>query len=377
MRTTDRRVKVAGAGAVASLAVAGLLGGCAQTSAKLSAHDAVENLKKAKAASFTLHIADPDGELQKSSTSASDKRDAQIVADSSLVVTVDPEGDQTLGQAGTATSAPSASTDPAKSLAHSGTFAMVWKHGGKDVATLRSIEGVLYAKLDPAAYQEATGTALPLDAESAAMFSSVVEGIKAGKWLRLDLTSVYSKLQAAGLNKSSPLGTTQPDPAVARRLASELLGAASVATTVSKDGGTTKVDWSADVRKTLDAWLEILQKPEYAKLFGAASSSITAQKSTIDQLPGTPVTGTLTVKDKHLTQATLDLSSVVALSKDPESIAHVKTSKLVVDIDDSPAAVTAPSADDVVQLDQLVDLALGGLKQFGSAAAPSSGAVTD
>ena len=70
------------------------------------------------------------------------------------------------------------------------------------------------------------------------------------------------------------------------------------------------------------------------------------------------VTGSLTSQDKHLKQLRVDLAGVAKLSGDPDA-ARIRTSRLVVDIDDAASPVTAPSGTQVISADSLITAFLG------------------
>ncbi|RKS75693.1 hypothetical protein CLV35_2170 [Motilibacter peucedani] len=379
MRTTassTRRRLVAG-GAV-SLALVGTLTACGSVDDKLAARDAMHNLRDAKAASFTLDLDDPKGELVSVATSADDERAARLAEDAVIRVTIDPAGDTTLGESSKQGATPS--PDPVESLKKSGTLELVWSDGSTQVAAVRLVDGVLFARLDPQAWEKATGSALPLDAATAPQFATVVDGLKAGKWLKLDLAGAYAKAKAAGLLDSvaGATGTTPQalDPGALRALGRDLVDAADLTTDVSQDGDKTLVKYQVDVKKSLLAALDVVTEPQYSTLFGRSisASELTQARTSIGKLPdGTPVTGTATVESKHLTRATVDLAGIAKLSQDAKASA-ITTAKLVVDIDDSPKAVSSPDAGDTVALDTLVDMALAAAKGgMGGAFSGSTG----
>lgn len=364
-------LRLAAAAGALGIALTAGVSACGTVDSKLAARDGLDNLKKAKAASFTLSFDDPKAELVAVSESEEDKKAARVAEESSLRIVVDPAGSTSLSQAQKGSAANS--TDAEAALKNSGTIEISWSHKDTQVATLRMIDGVVYVRLDVAAYESATGTKVPLDAGENPMFATVLEGVKAGKWLRLDLPQAYAKAKKAGLlDKAGALtGGTMPqtlDPTKARALANDLLAAADVQKTVSADGDKTLVKYSMDAKSSLLKAIDVLAKPDYATLFGPTSSAqdLDSARTEVRQLPdGKPVTGTATVVKKHLTQLTVNLDNVAALTKD-EKASQIKTARLVLDIDDTPKAVAVPGAQDVVSLDTLVDLALGGIAKSTS-----------
>lgn len=324
-------------------------------------------------ASFTLHLQDPAGELAKLTEGPDERKQVETVERSALRVTIDPAGDTTIGQlkpAGTA-------GDPVAALKASGAVEIAWTQSGKDVLALRLVDGVAYARVDLDALRAATGQQLPIDQlntpDAPPQFATLVEGVKAGKWLSLDLAGAYQKADKAGLleaEKSQGVDPSAIDPAKATALVHDLLGVVQAQSTTTetagKDGQIT-VAVSIKAKQALLAALDVLGQSKYASLVdsdGKLASSLPTDRAQISALPDTPVTGSVLVRDGHVRQASLDLASVVALGKDQQTKNTVKTAKIVVDVDDSAPALTVPAANQVVQVDPLVDLAVGTFAQM-------------
>lgn len=374
--TRRNRLTTAAAAGATTLALVGGLAACGGANAKVSAHNAAENLKNSKTASFTLHLSDPNGELAKSATSASDKKTAKILGDSALRITVDPPGNTTMGQI---TSKTGGNTkDVAAALKASGAVEIAYVHSGKDVVDFRMVDGVDYAKIDPAQYQAISGSPLPLDQLAGPgappALTNVVDGIKAGKWLSLDLADVYSRAKKQGLldkiTQAQKGSTNSIDPEKARALGNDMLGVVKANTVTTQGAGANKtvdVKVSIKAKAALLGAIDVLAKPEYKSLLGAGgkltSTALTSARTQINMLPDGPVTGTVTTKDDHVTKVAVNLASIAALSKDAQAKKDITTSQLVLDVNDSAPAVQSPASNHVVQLDQLVDTALAQAKK--------------
>lgn len=365
-----------------SVVVAGALGACGSLDARLEARQAADALKNAKVASFTLHLQDPAGELGKLGQGADMGTQLDVLERGAVRVTVDRAGDTTIGQTGSTTSGKDQQADPVAALKAAGAFEVAWTQSGKDVAALRLVDGVAYVRLDLAAFRAATGQDVPVDqlsgSDAPPQFATVVEGVKSGKWLSLDLAGLYQKADKAGLldaeKQAQGLDPSAVDPAAVRSLAQDLLqavrSASATSETVGKDQQVT-VSVSVKAKQALLAALDVLGEPAYSSLLDAdatLSTSLSSARSQIAALPDSPVTGSVLVEKGHVRRAALDLAGVVALGTDAQAKSTVKTAQLVVDVDDSAPSLAVPAADQVVQVDPLVDLALGSFAQLAGQA---------
>lgn len=369
---------VAGA---ATCALAGTLAGCGGLDAKLQAHQASSALQNAKVAAFTLHVDDPAGELSKLATSPADLKDTQTLVHAALRVTVDPAGDRTIGQL--AQDHGTGPSDPVAALKASGAVELDWTQSGKQVAALRLVDGVAYARLDLAAFRAATGQEVPVDQlagpDAPAQFATVVDGLKAGKWLSIDLAGLYRKADKAGmLEHQDRVGGLDPsavDPKKVTALVHDLLDTVQAQSVTSESAGKDQqvtVSVSVKAKQALLAALDVIGRPQYASLVdadGTLPASLPGARAKVQALPDTPVTGAVLVQDGHVRQASVDLASLVALGKDAKAKQTVRTARVVVDVDDAAPALTVPAADQVVQVDPLVDLVLGSVASMQQGAA--------
>lgn len=350
-RTLRRTGTGLAAGVVVAIGLSGLAA-CGAASAQDSADSAAENLSSAKVASFTLRLADPKNSLASAATGADDRKNLELVKSSSVRFTVDPPGDTTIG----ATQAAAAGTDPAAALKDSGSMEMAVVNAGKDVVALRMVSGVMCVRADLAALSTMSGEDVSGQLAGApAELAPAVNGLKAGKWLCLDLPALIAKNPQLSALASGAGGQVS-----AQRMAelrTKLMAAlnANSTRTVSTADGQTVVTMQVKAKPFLTSVLDTLGS---AGLPG--TSSLSGMKSEISSMSDGTVKAALTVKDGHYVQTTLDLHSVALLGTDAEAKAGTDGVELVADIDDSAASVSAPAAGDSVNLNSLVETMLSG-----------------
>ena len=371
-----RATRVSAATLVAALALVGGITACGKVDLKQQVDAAQTNLSHAKAASFTVRIADPDNELASTAKTADDMNAARIFKAASLTFTVDPAGDRTLGDAG---KAKPKSDDPVSALKASGAFEISYANAGKTVLALRSVGGVLYARLDPTQWKTVAGKPLPLDdmngPDAPPGTGPAVSGIRAGKWLSLDLAGLYTRAEELGLTKANGANPAKLDPTRVQALAKKIVEAVqrNYTSTSTNKGDITTVQVKVKAKEALTAVLDTLGDPQFKDVlsaFGATGDAWLGQaKAAVARIPAGAVTGSVTIRKDHFTQVAVDLGSITALATDPEA-KKVRTARLLVDVDDSAAAVTAPAADQVVQVDALADAVVGMAGAFAGAGAP-------
>lgn len=375
-----RRLRTTAGAGITTLALVGGLAACGDVDAQLEARKAVDNLKASKTASFTISLDDPDAELASLAEAEGDREVADRVTAASLRVVVDPAGDQSIGEA-SATPA-SDPTDIVAALKASGAFEIAYVDGGSDVVVMRMVDGVLAAKVDLPKIEEIAGEPLPLDEletpDAPPGVADAVQGVRDGKWLTLDFAAVYERLEALGLGDAMEQQQSI-DPGLATSFAKDLLGAVqanSVSTEKVGEDEQVVVDVSVKAKAALLATLDVLDDPKYAALLqggqAAGGASVTQglelMRSEIEKLPDSPVTGQILIEDESVEQLSLDLASAVALGTDEKAKSTIKTARVVVDVDDEADAVTVPAAEESVDVNALVDMALAGL---GGAVQPS------
>lgn len=373
-RTATRAAKVVTATALGSVLTMGTLTACGKAEVKEQAKASSSNLSDAKVASFVISLDDPDKNFAALADTAEDKKVAQFLTQATLKVTIDPPGDTTLGESSKA----AGTEDTATALKKSGSFELEYANDGTSVFALRSIDGVMYVRLDPDQYQKLSGEPLPLDGLSQAEatlpgITKVGQGLKDGKWISLDLAAALGKADKSGLLKGATGGagsSAVPDPATAQALGKQLVAAieANATSKTTRDGDKTTIDVSVKAKSALTAILDVMAKPQFSSLTQlqalTGKDELADAKAEIAKLPDSSVSGTVLLTGDHLKRVTVDLGDLAALSQDDDAKA-LKTAKLVIDVDDSAPAIKAPANDDIVKVDALVDSAL---QTFGSAA---------
>ncbi|TAK69690.1 MAG: hypothetical protein EPO13_07500 [Actinomycetota bacterium] len=341
---------------MACAAVTGVVGfvGCAQVNAKAATDAALANLQAATAATFTIRLDDPNDNLVSHAREA-DRRSTAALADSTVTVTVTAPAGSTLGQAA---GPASAGTDPSRTVGVS--FAYAYR--GTTLVQLRLVAGVLYAKLDLPGLAAMTGTpgskpwrkGVDSDPIFGAALGSVLTKLEAGKWLSLDLDT-YQQVTDA-LSKSGLPGQptpSQPDPAqISGWLQTVAEGVSANLTSIPRvDGATTYVDVKVNARAAAAA---IVDRLAGANVPGLDAAAVPSAKADVAKIADGTVDGTLTITDGHLTRIAVDLHSLALLGDDRDAVAATDGVRLLVDVDDSAAAVSAPARGEVAPIDSIV-----------------------
>jgi len=368
------RRRVMGSLTASALLLVGLggLAGCGTADAKKSADTAAANLSAAKVVAFTMSLKDPKGSLLASATTAEDKRVAQFIESSSLTVTIDPAGDATFGSA---TKTPqTAPEDLGAALKNSGAMRLDLTRSGKSVVGLTIVNGVIYARVDLAELSTVSGQQLSKQlADAPPMLAPAVDGLKTGKWLSLDLPALLAKyLELTKPASPGPGGAATPSPQALLGLQSKLLAAfeANSAKTVTTSGDQTEVHLAVKAKAFLTAVVDAIAA--IGAVPGTASS-LSDLKSGLRSLQDGTVDVILTVKADHYTSAVLDLQSLAKLGKDPKAVSATAGAQLRVDINDQAAAVTAPAAGQVVDLNSLAQSVLSQLSADGTLSSLAGG----
>jgi hypothetical protein len=359
-----RRVMGTLTASVVLLAGLGGLAGCGTVDAMKSADTAAANLSAAKVVAFTMSLKDPKGSLLATATTAEDKRVAQFIESSSLTVTIDPAGDATFGSA---TKTPqTAPKDLVAALKNSGAMRLDLTRSGKSVIDLTIVNGVVYARVDLAELSTVSGQQLSKQlADAPPMLAPVADGLKTGKWLSLDLPALLAKYPE--LTKMAPAGAgaaVTPSPQALLGLQSKLLAAfeANSTKTVTTSGDQTEVRLAVKAKAFLTAVVDAMAATEAVP---ETASSLSDLKSGLSSLQDGTANVILTIKADHYTSAVLDLQSLAKLGKDPKAASDTTGAQLQVDINDQAAAVTAPTAGQVVDLNSLAQSVLSQLSASG------------
>jgi hypothetical protein len=331
-----RWVRRLGVGLAGITMVAGLAacGGDGNSSGDDAMTAASSNLEAAKVVSFGFRLVDPDGVVVKS---ADDPEMAKkLVNDATVTFTVDPVGDNTLGQTQGA-----ASISDAQALKQAGAWKLVYEVAGTPMVDLRLVDGAVYLKLDrmiaQLGEQDLDATAKMLSGD----LPELSDALKNGKWVKIDLARILEQHPEVGTLLSNELG---PDASTsAQVMPMEFLAALNENSekTVSSDGDTTTVELKVKAKEFA------LAVEELTPMADAASEGDVSGK--IEKLGDGTVDMSVTVTDDHLTEATLDLASAQGVLE-PDSDVDLTGAQLVVDINDAAEGVTAPAEGDVVDV---------------------------
>jgi hypothetical protein len=328
-------------------------------------------LEKSKAVSVTLRFDDAQGNLAKLAKK-DDTPDAivQAVLKGSITFTGDPAGQATF-----ASLKPDASAADLKASLQKVNFGIVVRDDKAALGELRLVAGDLYARVDLAEVGRLAkaGGATDFDANldetisgADPRFAQALTDVRAGKWLKLPLAKYLDQLQGLAKSMAPELST---DQAKSKALAGKLFSAVKpyVKVTDANDSSSDRVlDVKVQARPALKALLGVLTADKSLPFGGMLGSTLPSAID--DNVSDGTVHGTITLKNSHLKQFALDVESLRLLSKDPgkDSAAGVR---VVVDIDDTAAPVTAPTDLAKFDLGAIVDELLQGFTEQMSGAA--------
>lgn len=345
-RTPRRGTRLLAAGAI--VAGVGVLTACGGVDAARAGAAASENLASAKAASFTIHLSDPQGSLAASATTAEDKEAARYLSASALTLTIDPAGDGTLGQTPTT---PSGALPPAEALKSSGAMDLALTHEGKQVAGYRMIAGVLYVRADVNELSHlGGGSVADLLTTAPPVLAPAIDGLKAGKWLSVDLPALFTKYPqlSRGMSGADP---DTPSPQAMLQLRTTLLEALLSHSThrTTTENGETVTHLSVKAKSFLTAVMDALDSAGPTGM-----TPLATEKAKLGSLSDGTVDVELAVTKDHFTRATMDLHSLAMLGTDAAAKKRTEGVRAVVDIDDQGRGVSAPPAGRIVPLDDMV-----------------------
>lgn len=321
-------------------------------------------LERSKAASFTLRFDDTEGTLARLMGEDVPPAVAQALVRGSITYVADPVGDATLK------SVPSQVADPTdvEAALEEVNVAFVLRDAKAELLELRLVAGDLYAHVNLAeigALAEAGGVDDVdglLDEGAASMDPRLAQGltdVRAGKWLRLPLGKYLDQLQElAG-------GFTGITPPSAQSQGHDISGLGTKAveavkpyvkvTDANDDTSARVLDVRVQARPALKALLGVL-KAEKDLPFAALLTTVDAAEVDEHVRDG-EARGTIRLQDGHLTQVAVDLGSLRRLATDPGagSLAGVR---VVLDVDDSAEALTAPKDLSSLDLGAVLDALL-------------------
>ena len=362
MRRTPTRLAAGTLALVLPLGAAAACGAQKKKTVKAEFQSAQQHLEDSKAAAFSLSLKDTDGNLAKAASKGDDglpKGIADALVGGSITYVVDPTGDQTLGDL---SSDQLTGTDLTAALKKVN-VAFVVKDDKTTLGEIRLVDGVLFARVDLGEVKRLAqlGGTDDFDAqldESTAdgppELAQVVADVRAGKWLKLDVTRFTDQLKdltdgfAEGLG-ASPAPTKSASDFDASALGRRAYDAVRPYVTVTDANDSSRdrvLDIKVKARPALKAALRVLAAtddfPFPNPFTGIAPTEI--DKSVAD---GT-AHGQIRLADSHLKEVSVDLESLRTLSTDPGSTSFAGSS-VVFGVDDAADAVTAP--DDVSSVD--------------------------
>jgi hypothetical protein len=341
------------------LAAAAGCGAQKQRTIKAEFASAQSNLENAKAASFTLRFDDPKGNVEKLAVKDGEtpRELVSSLLKGSITYVVDPVSDKTLKDV---RYAPGTSSDSLQAQLKDVNLAFVVRDDKSALGEVRLVGGVLYAHVDLAGIGRLAkaGGVQDFDAQfddfvasAPTQFRTGLADVRAGKWVKLDITKYIDTFKQLAESFGPGLSgqTSTPDSAQLTALGKGLYGAVKpyVKVTDANDSKSDRVlDVKVEARPAIKAALDVLRASKELPFAGMLTG---VDPTVVDDnvLPGT-ADGTITLKDGHLSQFTVDIESIRKLAKDPgqDSVAGAE---VVVDIDDSADEVKVP--DDVSAFD--------------------------
>ena len=371
------------AGTLALLLPFGVVAGCGvqkKRTIKAEFASAGKYLQDSKAAAFTLRLDDSQHKL-----AALMKKDANTPAElvdafagGSVTYVVDPVSDKALRDV----SATPTGKDVAGQL-KTVNLAFIVKDSSATLGELRVVDGVLYLHVDLAeigrlakagGVKDFDGSLDSAVADGPPEFASVVKEVRAGKWVKLDISKYLTKLTdladsfAQGFTGASPTPKPSTSAFDAKGLGQRLYDGIKpyVKVTDANDSSSDRVlDVTVDARPALKAALKILAATDDLP-FPNVFSDIDPTQVDDNIGPGL-AKGQIRLASGHLKQISIDAESIRKLAIDPgtDSIAGLS---VVFDVDDSADPVAAPADVSSVDLGALVNKFLDGIKPSDSTA---------
>lgn len=358
------------AGALALVLPLGAVAACGaekKKTVKAEFESAQQYLEDSKSAAFSFSLRDAQGNLAKAASKAASKGDdampkalADALLGGSITYVVDPTGDRTLGQVSTDT------TDLSAALKDTN-VAFVVKDDKATLGEIRLVDGVLFARVDLAEVKRLAelGGTDDVDAQlddattdGPPELKQVVADVRAGKWVKLDVTKFTDQIKDLTDGLAEGFGATPaPTPSKAEfdasALGHRLFDAVKPYVTVTDANDSSRdrvLDIKVKVRPALKAALKVLSATDdlpFPNVFADVMPS-EIDKNVAD---GT-ATGQIRLADSHLTQVSVDLEPLRTLSTDPGEDSFAGSS-VVFGIDDEAGEVKAPTDVSSVDLGSL------------------------
>ena len=320
---------------------------------------ASKHLKESKASSFTLRLDDGKKSLEKLITKDGDTKPelAQAFTGGSITVTV---AGQSLSRDALTTSG-----DIAESLKNL-SMSIVVRDNKAELGELRLVKGVLFAHVGlPEISRLATlGGSTDFDSsldqgaqDGPPELATLLTDVRAGKWVKLDLTKYVDKLKelTEGFTGITPTTPPSADAFDAQALSDDLIAAVKpyVKVTDANDSSSDRVlDINVKARPALKAALKVMQG---AKDLPFPNPFVNVVPEDIDAaVKDGNAHGQIRLKDGHLRSFSLDVESLRQLAIDPgtDSLAGLD---VTLDIDDDADELVAPDNISSVDIAALID----------------------
>ncbi len=360
------------------LAAAAGCGAAKKRTIKQELAAAQKNLLDSDATSITLRLDDAKGNLAKEASKSGDvsTADAKDLLTSSVTFTFDGKSASTIR----GIDAKASESDLKKALADVH-LAVSVKSSSGTLGEIRLVDSTLFARIDVAHIDKTVGKASKADFSSGfddfidgapAEYQAALKDVKAGKWLKLPLTSYVGKLQDSLKDLPSDATASSDD---LTRTGKDLFAAIKPfikVTDANDDPDNRKLNVDIEARPAVKAGLGVL-KTAKGLPFGDARNDGT-QAAGDDHHAAGHAPGPITLSDGHLKQVTVDIDSIRKLDPNADKALDLAGSSVVLDIDDSADQVKAPTSDvsdaDVKAL--IDDLFSQFTESFGASASMSS-----
>ena len=374
MSRTPARLVAGTLALVLPLGAAAACGAEKKRTVKAEFESAQQHLEDSRAAAFSLSVDDDQANLAKAAFKGDDgmpKALADALLGGSITYVVDPAGDKTLGDL----SSDKAATADLDTALKDTNLAVVVKDDKATLGEIRLVEGVLYAKVDLDEVKrlaELGGTKdfdAQLDrstADGPPELATALDDLRAGKWLKLDVSSVTDQLKeltdgfAQGFGASpapKPSASAFDASALGRRVFDAVKPYVKV--TDANDSSSDRVlDVTVQVRPALKAALKVLAATDDLPLPDVFGGITPAEVDA--HIADSTAKGQIRLADGHLKQVSVDLESLRTLTTDPGKDSFAGSS-VVFEIDDSADELTAPKDVSDLDLGKLLQSFLDGL----------------
>ena len=365
MRAVRRPVRL---GLVALAAAVGL-SACGGQSLQAQSDAAKANLADATSVAVTVRLDDPDGGLSTLATQDGTMSASQakaLLGGSFTVQSASTDGKPVFA------SRPSAGA-PALDQSN---IRFVVRSGNGTLGELRTVGGVVYLSLGTdeiqrLATEAGAGSVRDQLTGAPEAFVQAYDDLAAGKWLSFDVKPYVEQLTSLGESLTGGASPAPVDPQLYQDLVDSIQPHVGIRD-LGQSGSTRDIEVTVQLKRALTSALDVLS---------AGGGPLASVKGLVDVdalgLSDATVKATLTVEGEHFTAFRLPLAQLVELSTDASADDRAQAAKLgdaalVVEIDDNPGAVTAPTDLSSLDLNGLLDDTLagfGGLENLVGAAA--------